>query len=95
MIYHPYTLSLLETWGRGDSTYKYTYGDRDTIHHPYTLSILETWGRGEVSYEYTYGDRETIYHNYILSFSGYQDIHTGTVTGGVYIQINMYIFIYI
>ena len=83
----------METWGRGDSTYKYTYGDRDTIHHPYTLSILETWGRGDVTYEYTYGDRDTIYHHYILSFSGYQDIHTGTVTGGVYIQIYMYIVI--
>ena len=67
----------------------------DTIHHPYTLSILETWGRGDVTYEYTYGDRDTIYHHYILSFSEYQDIHTGTVTGGVYIQIYMYIFIYI
>ena len=33
-----HTLSFLETWGRGDSSYGYTYGDRDTIyHHPYTL----------------------------------------------------------
>ena len=95
IIYHLYTVSFLETWGRGDSTYKYAYGDRDIIHHPYTLSILETWGRGDVTYEYTYGDKDTIYHHYILSFSGYQDIHTGTETWGVYIQIYMYIFIYI
>ena len=37
-----HTLSFLETWGRGDSTQGYTYGDRDTIYHPYTLSSLET-----------------------------------------------------
>ena len=24
-IYHPYTFSFLETWGRGDSTHRYTY----------------------------------------------------------------------
>ena len=67
-IYYPYTLSFLETWGRGDSTYKYTYGDRDIIHHPYTLSILDTWGRGDSTQGYTYGDRDTIYHHYTLSF---------------------------
>ena len=36
------------TWGRGDSNYGYTYGDRDTIyHHPYTLIFgdLGTWGQ--------------------------------------------------
>ena len=68
------------------------------IEIQYTIpihSILETLGRGDVTYDYTYGDRDTIYHHYILSFSGYQAIHTGTVTGGVYIQIYMYIIIYI
>ena len=66
------------------------------IETQYTISIhSQFWRPGDVTYEYTYGDRDTIYHHYILSFSGYQDIHTGTVTGGVYIQICMYIFIYI
>ena len=32
-------------WGRGDSSYGYTYGDRDTIYHPYTLSF---WRLGDV-----------------------------------------------
>ena len=45
MIFNPYTLSLLGIWGRGDSTYRYTYGDRDTIYHPYTLSF---WRLGDV-----------------------------------------------
>ena len=50
---------------------------------------------GDFTYEYIYGDRDTVYHHYILSFPGYQDIHTGSVSGGAYIQIYIYIFIYI
>ena len=36
------------TWGRGDSSYGYTYGDRDTIyHHPYTLIFGDLWTWGQ------------------------------------------------
>ena len=43
----PNTLSFLETWGRGDSTQGYTYGDRHNIPPPYTLIFgdLGTWGQ--------------------------------------------------
>ena len=40
MLFNPYTLSFLGTWRHGDSTYGYTYGDRDTIYHHYTLSFF-------------------------------------------------------
>ena len=43
-----YTPLYTHFWGRGDSSYGYTYGDRDTIyHHPYTLIFgdLGAWGQ--------------------------------------------------
>ena len=80
-----HTLSFLETWGRGDSTQGYTYGDRDTIYHPYTLSFLETWGRGDSTQGYTYGDRDTIYHPYKLSCWRLGDV--GTVPKDIHTEI--------
>ena len=55
ILYNPYALLFFGTWERGDSSYGYTYGDRDTIYHPYTLSFLETWGCGDSTQGYTYG----------------------------------------
>ena len=68
------------------------------IETQYTIPIhTQFWRPGNVGTLPTniHTEIETIYHRYILSFSGYQDIHTGAVTGGVYIEIYMYIFIYI
>ena len=64
----------------------------------YTIPIhSQFWRPGDVGtlLMTIHTEIDTMYHHYICSFSGYQDIHTGTVTGGVYIQIYVYIFIYI
>ena len=63
-----YTL-IFGTWERGDNTYGYTYGDRDTIYHPYTLSFfLETLRLWDSTQGYTSRDRDTIYQPYTHSF---------------------------
>ena len=72
-------------WGRGDSSYGYTYGERDTIYHPYTLSFLETWGLGDSAQGYTYGDRDIIYHPYTLSYLETGDV--GTVPTNIHTEI--------
>ena len=88
ILYNPYALLFLGTWGRGDSSYGYTYGDRDTIYHPYTLSFLETWGRGDSTQGYTYGDTQytTPIHSHFWRLGD-----VGTVRTDIHMEIGTYI----
>ena len=82
ILYNLMHFYFLGTWGRGDSSYRYTYGDRTQ----YTTPIhSHFWRLGDSTQGYTYGDRDTIYHPYNSQFWRLWDV--GTVRTHIHMEI--------